>query len=188
MHVQNAVKARLERLTALTDLSVLCGRGTATVPAPQLDVGCVSRLTTLETLALEGVRGVGAVTERLEPLVRLTALRLQGTENDSDMMREQGGYLLPFTGLQCLDLDVEFHVAGAGDSAGVGWRGGRAVSSSEGSLSESQAEEGGSEAGSESDALAEEVWLGVWGALRELPLQLGARVRVRIARSTANAP
>eukprot|EP00892_Ulva_mutabilis_P003783 jgi/Ulvmu1/1777/UM118_0017.1 len=177
--VQREIQDSAACVMSLTDLSVLYNPKSREAAAPQLDLGCVSCLTALRTLALEGVRSVGQVAERLSPLSHLSALRLQGTESDAVALAEFGVYLLPLQSLDCLEVDIRF----------LGVSCGRAHSShsmqqmqgSSGSeLDWSGSDDGGRDDGAGAgeawqEELQEEFWEGLWRALRELPLRLGAQ-------------
>lgn len=173
--VQPHIESGRASLAVLTDVSIIQQKRQELWPAPDL-----TRLTALRTLSLGGCYHLCATAESLSPLTCLTALSLGGSEADPDLVREFGGYLLAFSGLQRLDVELEYHWSRVGHA-------GRLDSSEEEEDSEEEEEEDDSaeeeesaeeenRRGAKCAALGGEFWAGVRGALRELPLALGAYV------------
>lgn len=103
--VQPRIKSNAARLAALTDLSVVH----APVPGRpcHTDLRSVALLTSLRTLSLEGCASLCATTDALSPLSRLSALALTGCEDKTELVGRLGAFLLKFSGLQLLNLDLD---------------------------------------------------------------------------------
>lgn len=117
----------------------------------------VARLTALHTLSIAGCGSVAGTVEALYPLSSLTALAVEGTDTDRDDVLELGEYLLAFPALQRLDVDMQYDTV-------LRRRPKEPEPMSEG----------------EAEAVREEFWEGVWGALRVLPLSLGATIGFKV--------
>lgn len=117
------------------------------------DFSCLSRLTNLHTLSLQGLEGVCSAPRRIHFPPGLTALLLHGVDTFGADPAGFGALLLPLRQLQCLDIDV--------------WVGG--------DLPSSQQAPRHSEPNPLS-ALRWAFWEGLRPALLELPLHLGVSV------------
>lgn len=151
--VQDIFAAGAPCVSTLRDLSLLCTDGPESVGAerPDLDLRCLSRLSSLRTLALQGVQGICSAPDRLHLPSTLTALLLHGFEdvNGQTSAARFGQSLLPMQQLQCLDVEVVICRPGGSPCSPL------AV-----------------------EALMKTLHTGLQPALLMLPLRLGARVDV----------
>lgn len=121
---------------------------------PYLDLTCVSRLTNLRTLALQGLPNMLASPALPRLPHTLTALLLHGTDCERAAAADFGRPLLRLTRLQCLDVDVTICQSGG--------RGGIVL--------------GAPSAAQQAFSFRRRFWEGLRPVLQDLPLHLGARV------------
>lgn len=139
----------------LEDLSLHLQVDGSRSTSPHHDLSCISRLTNLRALALQGLPSffASSALARLPPA--LTALLLHGSDHVTAAAADFGRRLLRLSQLQCLDVEVAIH----------GSRDPRA-----------DAMIGGQSPAQQACSMRRRFWEGLRPALQDLPLHLGAYV------------
>eukprot|EP00892_Ulva_mutabilis_P001439 jgi/Ulvmu1/11296/UM074_0011.1 len=137
------------------------------------DLRCLSNLTSLRKLSIEGQQSACMLLEALTPLHNLTALQLRGTEACEQAACEVGGRVAQLTALQQLSMDIVWQGSNLLAAAYACSSDGRCAAGGVG-RSESDEQEEASFA-----AVEREFWAGTWGTVMELPMHRGARISFR---------